>query len=328
VISLRILVTGAAGYVGGHLINSLLRDEKFADYEIIGIDNFAVGRRENYDLIRKDGRVALEYGDICDKEVKNFLKDVEIVYHLAAISGVAACNNHPRIAFKINVEGTLNLLEHAIKEDVEYFIYPSSAAVYGEIEAELAVEDLPLNPLNKYGAMKASCEALCKAYYNSHGLGTIILRFTNIYGVGTYPKWRTAVTNFIKRALSNENLVIHGSGEQRRDFIHIDDVVDVYKFIVRPEAKGEVFNAGSGCAASIKEVAEIVLEIARKRNKEVGIEFVNPRESKEREFGYDVSKLKSLGFENKFDLKEGIEKTFYDVERILKDGYTEFQKEL
>ncbi len=326
--NLKILVTGAAGYVGGHLINSLLQDERFADYEIIGIDNFTVGKKENYDLIRKDDRVTLEYGDICDEGIKDFLEDVEIVYHLAAISGVAFCNKYPEMALKINVEGTLNVLEHAMKSDVEYFIYPSSAAVYGEIEEELAKEDLPLNPLNKYGAMKASCEALCKAYYNSHGLGTIVLRFTNIYGVGTYPKWRTAVTNFIKRALNNENLVIHGSGEQKRDFIHIDDVVGIYKFVIKPQAKGEIFNAGSGYVASIREVAEIVLKIAKKRGIDVSIDFERPRETKERTFGYDISKLRSLGFESKHNLEKGIEKTFNDVEAIISKGYKEFQKEI
>ena len=325
---MRILVTGSAGYVGGHLINSLLQDDRFDDYEIIGIDNFSVGKKENYNLIRKNRRVRLEYGDICDNKVREFFKDVEIVYHLAAISGVAACNKHPRMAFKINVEGTLNLLEHALKSDVEYFIYPSSAAVYGEVESNLAKEDLLLNPLNKYGAMKASCEALCKAYYNSHGLGTVVLRFTNIYGVGTYPKWRTAVTNFIRRALDNKNLVVHGSGEQKRDFIHIDDVVEIYKTMIKPQAKGEVFNAGSGYVASIKEVAEIVLELARREGKNVEIEFVKPRESKERMFGYDISKLRSLGFESRFDLRKGIEKTFEDVKRVLSQGYREFQKEM
>ncbi len=325
---MRILVTGAAGYVGGSLINSLLQDEKFADYEIVGIDNFVVGRRENYDLIQKDKRVSLEYGDICDKDLEDFFKDVEVVYHLAAISGVAACNKYPEMAFRVNVEGTLNLLELAVKGDVEYFVYPSSAAVYGEINEDLAKEDLPLNPLNKYGAMKASCEALCKAYHNSHGLGTVVLRFTNIYGVGTYPKWRTAVTNFIKRALSNENIVIHGSGEQKRDFIHIDDVVEIYKSVIKPQAKGQIFNAGSGHVASIKEVAKIVLEIAKREGREIGIDFVEPRESKERTFGYDISKLKSIGFESKLNLKKGVEKTFEDVRRILKKGFREFQMEM
>ena len=221
---MRILVTGATGYVGNHLINKLLEDEKFADYEIVGVDNFLVGIKENYELIKKDKRVNLMYGDVCDRDfIKDVLKDVEIVYHLAAISGIVPCNKNLEFAFKVNVEGTLNMLEQSAK-NVEYLVYPSSAAVYGNINGDLAREDMPPNPLNTYGAMKASCEALCKAYYNSYGLGTVILRFTNIYGVGAYPKWRTVVTNFIKRALTGEPLIIHGSGEQKRDFIHIDAV--------------------------------------------------------------------------------------------------------
>ena len=324
-----ILVTGAAGYVGGHLINKLLEDERFSGYDIIGIDNFLVGCKENYNLIKNDKRVKLTYGDICDKEtVKKILKDVEIVYHLAAISGVVPCNKNPELAFKVNVEGTLNMLEQSIKGNVEYFIYPSSSAVYGDINGNLAKEDMPPNPLNNYGAMKASCEALCKAYYNSYGIGTVILRFTNIYGVGTYPKWRTVVTNFIKRALTGEPLIIHGSGEQKRDFIHIDDVIEIYKLVVNPKAKGEIFNAGSGYTASVKELANIVADIAREKGIEVKIKFEEARESKERTFAYDVSKIKSLGFEPKYDIRKGVKKTFNDVERILKEGFKEYQKEI
>ncbi len=324
-----ILVTGAAGYVGSHLINKLLEDEKFADYEIVGVDNFLVGNKENYELIKKDKRVKLLHGDICDRDfIKDVLKEVEIVYHLAAISGVVPCNKNPELAFKVNVEGTLNMLEQSVKGDVEYFVYPSSSAVYGEINGDLAREDMPTNPLNNYGAMKASCEALCKAYYNSYGIGTVILRFTNIYGVGTYPKWRTVVTNFIKRALTGEPLIIHGSGEQKRDFIHIDDVIEIYKLVVNPKAKGEIFNAGSGYTASVKELANIVADIAREKGIEVKIKFEEARESKERTFAYDVSKIKSLGFEPRYDIRKGVEKTFNDVERILKEGFKEYQKEI
>jgi UDP-glucose 4-epimerase len=321
-----ILVTGAAGYIGGHLINKLLEDERFADYEILGIDNFFVGNKENYELIKKDRRVKLMYGDICDRDfIKDMLKDVEIIYHLAAISGVVQCNKNPELAFKVNVEGTLNLLEHS---NVEYFIYPSSAAVYGEINADLAREDMPTNPLNNYGAMKVSCEALCKAYYNVHGIGTVIFRFTNIYGVGTYPKWRTVVTNFVRRALTNEPLVIHGSGEQKRDFIHIDDVVELYRLAISPKARGKIFNAGSGYVASVKELADIVIEVSRSRGIESKVSFEGARESKERTFAYDVSRVREvLGFNPGYDIRSGVEKTFIDVEKILKTGFREYQKD-
>ncbi len=326
---MKIVVTGAAGYVGSYLINKLLEDERFADYEIIGFDNFLVGKKDNYELIKRNGRVKLLHGDICDREfVKDLLKDTEIVYHLAAISGVVQCNRNPMLAFKVNVEGTLNMLENSVKNDVEYFIYPSSAAVYGDVNGNLAREDTPLNPLNNYGAMKASCEMLCRGYHNNYGLGTVILRFTNIYGVGTYPKWRTVVTNFILRALRNEPLTIYGTGEQRRDFIHIDDAVEIYKLVITPKAKGEVFNAGSGYTASVKEIANIVAEIAKRKGIEVRITYERARESKERTFAYDVSKIKSLGFEPKYDIRSGIEKTFNDIQYILAKGFREFQNEI
>ncbi len=327
---MKILVTGAAGYVGSYLINKLLEDERFADYEIVGVDNFLVGKKENYELIKKNGRVKLLQGDICDREfVDDLLKDTEIVYHLAAISGVVQCNRNPMLALKINVEGTLNLLENSAKRDVEYFVFPSSSAVYGNLSEDMAKEDMPTKPLNNYGAMKVSCEALCLGYYNSYGLGTVILRFTNIYGVGTYPKWRTVVSNFILRALKGEPLIIHGTGEQRRDFVHIDDVIEIYKLVITPKAKGEIFNAGSGYTASVKELAEIIKEISSKKGKEVKITFEKARESKERTFGYDIGKLKSLGFKPKYDIRKGMEKTFGDIQNLIEScGITEYQKEI
>ncbi len=325
---MRAVVTGAAGYVGSYLVKKLLEDERFD--EVVGIDNFLVGMEENYELIRKqaDSKLKLLKGDICDRDfVKDLLKDADVVYHLAAISGVVQCTKKPYLAFKVNVEGTLNLLEAS--ENVEYFVYPSSSAVYGQIEGELAREDMPPRPLNKYGAMKASCETLCIGYYNSYGLGTVILRFTNIYGVGVYPKWRTVVTNFILRAIRGEPLTIHGSGEQKRDFIHIDDVISMYKLVINSKAKGEIFNAGSGYTASIKELAEIVKDLAEKRGKKVELTFTEAREKAERTFGYDVSKIKKLGFEPEYDVRSGIEKTFDDVEELLRaTGFKEFQREV
>lgn len=325
----KILVTGAAGYVGGHMINRLLEDDKFSDYEIIGVDNFLVGDEHNYDLIKDSNRVELTYGDISDPSISECFEDVEIVYHLAAISGIAYCNQKPILASKINIEGTLNLLELSAQNGVESFVYPSSAAVYGEIDEDVATEDMLLDPLNKYGAMKASCESLCRAYYNSYGLGTTILRFTNIYGVGTYPKWRTVVVNFIRRALSGEPLTIHGSGEQKRDFIHIDDVTQLYKLALSPQAKGKVFNAGSGHNASVRELADAVIQVAKDKDIEVGIEFKEARESKERTFSYDTSRAREiLNFKPHYDLEAGIARTFQDIDKLLNQGFKEYQKDI
>jgi len=325
---MKIVVTGSAGYVGSYLIKKLLEDEKFADYEILGVDNFLVGKEENHKLIGENKRLKLLKGDICDKEfVKWLLRDTEIVYHLAAISGVVQCSKMPHLAMKVNIEGTLNLLEAS--NSVEYFVYPSSAAVYGEIDGNLAREDMSLRPLNNYGAMKVSCEALCGSYYHMYGLGTIVLRFTNICGVGLYPKWRTVVMNFILRALKKEPLIIHGSGEQRRDCIHISDVVEAYKLVITPKAKGEIFNVGSGSTASIKELAEIVSNIASQRGLNVKIVFKSAREIQERTFGYDISKLRLLGFNPRYNIIKSIEKTFNDVYNLLKlHGFKEYQKEI
>lgn len=327
-----ILITGAAGYVGGHLINSILADERFEGYEIIGIDNFIVGKEENYKLIQENPSVNLGKGDITDREdVRKMLKDVEIVYHLASISDVVYCNNNPKEAGKINVNGTLFLLEEARRRDVEYFIFPSSAAVYGNCGVNPINEDIPPKPQNVYAALKVAGEALCDAYHNSYGIGTVVLRWTNIYGKGTYFKWRTVVSRFVRKAYLGEPLTVHGSGNQRRNFIHIDDAVSLYKAVITQKAKGERFNAGSTENASINRLIEIIKKVAKKEyNRELTVTYTRARDSDpEREFDISIKKLEEkLGWRAKISLEEGVRKTFkaFD-EEIKKGGPIEAQRE-
>ncbi len=325
-----ILVTGAAGYVGGHLINSLLEDERFSNYHIRGIDNFLVGRRENYKLIKKSLHVELLEMDFTDYEdVKQMVKDVEIVYHLGAISGVVFCNNNPAEASRINVEGTRKLLEAAANANCEHFIFPSSAAVYGNSGADPVTENVPCMPQNIYGALKVSAEALCDAYHHSYGLGTTILRWTNIYGKGTYMKWRTVIPAFVRRAVSGEPLVIHGSGRQKRNFIHIDDVVDLYRAVIDKRAVGEKFNAGGESDISIRELAELVKKVGKERfGLNVEIEHAPARDpTPERQFSTSIEKLERvLGWKPKVSLEEGITMTFEATIEEKRQGFYDGQK--
>jgi|Deesub1362A_J573_1020465.scaffolds.fasta_scaffold00005_362 UDP-glucose 4-epimerase len=327
-----ILVTGAAGYIGGHLINSLLEDECFSDYYIRGIDNFLVGKRRNYALIRKSPRVKLLKMDFTKAEdVKEMIKDVEIVYHLGAISGVVFCNHNPAKASHINVEGTRKLLEVASNAECERFIFPSSTAVYGNSNVNPITEEVPCLPQNIYGALKISAEAFCDVYYYSYGLGTTILRWTNIYGKGTYMKWRTVIPAFVRRAVSGETLLIHGSGKQKRNFIHIDDVVDLYKAVIDKRAIGEKFNAGGKSDISIRDLAEMVKRIGKERfGIAVKVEYAPARDlTPERQFSTSIEKLeKVLKWKPEISLEEGVMKVFKSVIEEGENGFYEGQKEV
>jgi len=184
-------------------------------------------------------------------------------------------------------------------------------------------------PQNIYGALKVSAEALCDAYHYSYGLGTTILRWTNIYGKGTYVKWRTVIPAFVRRAVSDEALQIHGSGKQKRNFIHIDDVVDLYKAVIDKRAVGEKFNAGGESDISIHELAEMVKRIGEEKfGLVVKVEHAPARDpTPERQFSTSIEKLeKILGWKPKISLEEGIIRTFDAAMEEKEKGFYEGQK--
>lgn len=324
----RILVTGAGGYLGGHLINTILGDKKFDGYDIRGIDNFLIAKEENYNLIKKSGRVELLKGDITRKgDVKEMMEDVDIVYHLAAISGVLACSSNQERSDAINVGGTQNLLEASL-HNVNYFVFASSAAVYENSEIEVVTEDVPRSPGNIYGMQKSSCEALCEEY-NAGGLGTVILRFSNIYGKGTYVKWRTVVPTFISCLLKGEPLPVHGSGKQKRNFVHIDDIIGFLRASITPEAKGEKFNVGSFENTSVGELARLVKDIFEDEKRAIKIIHGPPRDATpERTFDISIEKLGRLGWSPKVTLRDGITRTYDAGLEALEHGFSESQKSI
>lgn len=318
-----ILVTGAGGYLGSHLINALLDDRKFDGFRIRGVDNFLVAKEENYSLIKSDERVELLKKDITKKEdVKEVMEDVKIVYHLAAVSGVLACSSNPARAEEINVGGTKKLLEAALHK-AEYFVLASSAAVYENSNVKLVTEATPPSPGNIYGIQKALCESMCEKY-SKKGLGTIILRFANIYGKGTYVKWRSVIPTFVRCALEKKPLRVHGSGKQKRNFVHIDDVVSLLKAVIRPEVKGEKFNVGSFENVSIAELAQLVKRIC---GNEVKIVHAAPRDdTPERTFDVSIEKLRKLGWKPEVTLEEGIRRTYDAALDALEHKFAESQK--
>lgn len=169
--------------------------------------------------------------------------------HLAAVSGLENCRRNPDGAVLTNVLGTRNVLEAARKFDIQRVVFTSSAAVYGMPVTTPVGEDHPLRPMNLYGVTKLAGESLMRAYYDVYGLETVVLRLRNVYGVGVFTRWRTVVPRFVRQAMEGKPLTVYGDGWQTRDFVHVLDVVEAIRLVLRAEkgiVAGETFNVASG----------------------------------------------------------------------------------
>jgi len=250
------LVTGGAGFIGSHLVNKLLE----MGHEVIVIDNESSDGHDDY-YWNKDARNY--HHDIRHySTIEKIFKNVDYVYHLAAKASVQASVDNPIPTIETQVMGTINVLEAARKHGVEKFIYSSTSAAYGNKNPIPNSEVMREDPLNAYAIGKLSGEQMVKAYYGLYGMKTVAFRYTNVYGerarhVGTYAP---AVSKFLKMRREGLPLTIYGDGLQRRDFIHVSDVVDANALISFQELDnwGEVYNIGYGENWSIKEIANAI----------------------------------------------------------------------
>lgn len=248
------LVTGGAGFIGSHLVDKLLE----LGHEVIVIDNESSDGHNDYYW---NPRSKNYYIDICNfDKISPLFRDVNYVYHLAAKASVQASIDNPLPTISTQVIGTANVLEAARLSRVEKFVYSSTSACYGNKNPIPNVETMREDPMNAYAIGKLSGEQMVKSYYHLHGMKTIAFRYTNVYGerardVGVYAP---VVSKFLKLYRKNKNLTIFGDGNQRRDFVHVSDVVSANASISFSELDqwGEVYNIGFGGNWSIKEIAD------------------------------------------------------------------------
>jgi UDP-glucose 4-epimerase len=253
------LVTGGAGFIGSHLVEALVaRGER-----VRVLDDLSSGKRENLSTVLGD--VELLVGDVADPgTVDRAIDGCETVFHLAAIASVQASIENPRHTHKVNVDGTLNILEAARRIGVRRVVFISSAAVYGDHTALPLREELPLRPLSPYGASKATGEAYCSAFRASYGLPTVVLRPLNAYGPRQDPTspYSGVISIFASRMRRGDPPVIYGDGEQTRDFVYVEDVARaLLSACEREAAVGGVFNVASGTQTSILQLAETLNQV-------------------------------------------------------------------
>ncbi|MCF6158842.1 MAG: NAD-dependent epimerase/dehydratase family protein [wastewater metagenome] len=325
------LITGGCGFIGNNLIKRLIKDR--LGKKICILDNLRVGTIEdlesvliefgNFSRTSSDTKINYTFemethstiellvGDIRNKKiVEDAIKDVNVVVHLAANTGVGASVENPIQDMEVNVTGTLNLLEASRKNHVKQFIFASSGATIGEVEPPVHEGKVP-KPVSPYGASKLSGEGYCSAYYRAFGIKTISLRFGNVYGPLSRHK-NSVVAMFMKRALNGKTLEIYGDGKQTRDFIYIDDLVDAIILASKTEIGGEVFQIATYKETTINEIADAVKELIEKETDEkVNIVYRDCRPGDVKRNFSDISKArKILGFEPKYDLVAGLRKTF------------------
>lgn len=307
---MNILITGSAGFIASHLIEELLKNENHC---IIGIDNFYSGTIENLDFIKsideKDKFKFIE-ADIRDfEQVNNIIKekDIEQIYHLAAIVSVQESIQNPLLSNDVNVKGTLNILESARLNSVKRVVFSGSAAVYGDEPTQPKNENSITKPISPYGYEKLIGEQYMKLYSELYGIETVSLRYFNVYGerqsaTGDYSG---VISIFEKKFKDDEILNIYGDGEQYRDFVYVKDVVKAnIKAMNTPNIPGKVFCVGTSRKVSINDLVSI---LNYKYSKNIKPNYLESRNGDIKESTCDNKKIKQfLGVENFIRFEEGI----------------------
>lgn len=307
----KVLVTGGCGFVGTNLVDYLLIN---TDWKINVLDNLSEGKLEylksidNYD----ENSVTFFEGDIReDDDIIRSMDDCDYVIHLAAQTGVIPSIESPLEDADINIIGTIKLLQEAVNNKIERFIIASSAAPLGEQEMPIDENKVP-QPLSPYGVSKLACEGYCSAFATSHGMSTVALRFSNVYGPNSWHKG-SVIAKFIKQVIDGERPVIFGDGGQTRDFIHTEDISQaLYKASIKDLPNNfELFQVATGEETSVNELYE---SINRKMTK-MDFEVPEPKYGEERPGEIyrnyaDITKAKEiLGYKPEIDLEDGLEET-------------------
>lgn len=250
---MRYLVTGGAGFIGSHLAEYLVGKGE----EVVVLDDFSTGRRENLDSFRD--RIELVEGTMLDADTcANAMRGVDYVLHEAAIPSVPRSVADPLGTHAACATGTLNILMAARDAKVKKFVYAASSSAYGDTDELPKRESMFPRPLSPYAVAKFTGEAYCRAFHATYGLPTVSLRYFNIFGPRQDPKsqYAAAVAKFATSALNDEDPTIYGDGEQTRDFTYIANAIEAnMKACVAPdEANGDVFNVGCGDRISVNEL--------------------------------------------------------------------------
>jgi UDP-glucose 4-epimerase len=294
---MRVLVSGGAGFIGSHLVESLLEQR----HRVTVLDNFSTGSPANLYNLKNKRNLDIVKTDITDfNAISPYFKNQQWVFHLAALADVVPSVERPLIYHGCNVNGTINMLEHSRHHGVRRFIYAASSSCYGANPGIPTRENNKLMPQYPYALTKCTAESYVLHWGRLYGLPVVSLRLFNVYG----PRSRTSGAYgavfgvFMAQKLAGAPFTVVGDGEQKRDFVFVKDIVSAFTIAAESEIRNEVFNVGTGSPASINTLVELL------GGKKVYI----PKRPGEPECTHaDIGKIDSmLGWQPRISLEEGV----------------------
>ena len=308
---MKILITGAAGFIGSHLCEALIND-----HDVIGIDNFCdfydikikrnnlknLAQFDNFQIIKADIRSKSEMEDVFSHH------KFDLIIHLAAMAGVRPSIDDPVLYTEVNINGTVNLLEQCKKHNIDKFIFASSSSVYGNNKkvpfAESDPVDLPISP---YASTKKAGELICHSYHHLYQISIACLRFFTVYGPRQRPD--LAIHKFDRNIISDEAIPVFGDGSTQRDYTYIDDIIDgILRSVdfVMSGSHYEIFNLGESQTISL---SKMIKTIERSLGKEAKKEILPMQPGDVNQTYADISKAKEmLGYDPKTKFKVGVDK--------------------
>ncbi|MFX1277445.1 MAG: GDP-mannose 4,6-dehydratase [Promethearchaeota archaeon] len=304
-----ILITGAAGFIGSHLFETLIQEDNY----IIAIDNFNdyySGKKERFEEITKNHKnsFSLIIDDLGNKKIYDKIDyDIDIIFHLAAQPGVRYSIEHASEVTNNNILGTVNILEFSLKENVKKIVYSSSSSVYGNPIYTPLDESHPKNPISPYAVSKLVGEIYADYYYREYKLPVSSLRFYTVYGPRGRPDM--AIRKFFNLILQDKEITIYGDGEQLRDFTYVSDIINGLILSAESEkSAGEVFNLGVSNPISVNNLIDKMYNLVKapkkvkyieKQQGDVDITYSNTEKAK-----------KILNYHPQIDIDEGLRRTF------------------
>lgn len=290
-----ILVTGGAGFIGSHLVDSLVSDNR-----VRVIDNFSTGSQNN---INPEAEV-IEADLRNEDATANALENVDLVFHQAAQVSVTRSIERPEESFSNNLAATLNILEQARNKDFRV-VLASSCAIYGDPKETPISESDKKDPQSPYGLEKLTVDRYARLYHEIYNTETVALRYFNVYGPrqsgGDYSG---VISIFKQQAENDQSLTVEGDGKQTRDFVHVDDVVRANLLAAETDYVGAAYNVGTGSTVTIRKLAEQIKNISGSNS---DIRHVEQREGDIRQSQADIERIQDqLGFEPTISLAEGL----------------------
>ena len=306
----NILITGGAGFIGSHIADTLINDNK-----ITIIDNLSTGNIKNLKYPQHENLNFIN-ADLCNANLDEITSDVDYIFHLAAMASVPLSVEKPEKCTEINLNATVKLLTSAVKNDVKKIVFSSSSAVYGENRNMPLKETEPLMPTSPYAASKASCEVYLKSFYESYGLNYTALRYFNVFGPkqDKNSQYAAVIPNFISALIEGEQAVIYGDGEQTRDFVYVKDVAKANIKSCESKYNG-IVNVASGKKITINQLYEITKNTLKS---EIDARYLPERLGDIKHSQADISNLKKINMEINTE----------NFENQLKETINWFEKEM